>query len=451
VLTTNANGSVSGSELVDMYPGGPGTAFAAYGGSFQDPTFTRFDGGFLFEAYGKADERYPGTATYGAIDATNGVQTGRELWYSNGTAAGTHLVYDTFQGTHQYSPTTYVGNNGIPSPTPIFVLNSDTALFGAVIKAGGSTYLFATTGTSGGQQISPDGVYNPGDFTAVNGRALFTADIQVNSAATSYLFVTDGTAAGTTEITGPNGAPNGITLFSTELNPTGSDTEALFVDSSTNLWATDGTTATELTTGGGVLSNGNGSLIGLDASTAVFFESNAAGQLDLWVTNGTSASLIQQNVSAPNANVVAGYGVFTLGGVHEAFFETYDSGDSTQPIEIWATNGAAAGTVLVDGSTGATGVNAAAQGLVFETGDGSGNTGISVWGGPAAGTTALETSGVSFVHAAATGEVVFTETTGGATTLFETDGSAAGTRVVASGLSQFGSYLAANGERRDAD
>jgi ELWxxDGT repeat protein len=123
---------------------------------------------------------------------------------------------------------------------------SFTILGGKVLFAGadsnGNENLWVTDGTaSGTSELSVTGtgsLFNKGylpSFTVLGGKALFATDVQTE------LWVTDGTAAGTSELSVAGGGPlypSGLTVFGSEVLFEGIDANGLDV-----AWVTDGTAA----------------------------------------------------------------------------------------------------------------------------------------------------------------------------------------------------------------
>lgn len=448
VVTVNDDGTSTASELVDFYPGAGGSAFAPMGSPVQNPGFTAVDGGFLFVAAGLANET-PGDPAYGSIDPA-GSQTGRELWFTDGTAAGTHLVYDVFQGTQSvYDPVTYqnvnVGNDGIGTAPQIVALGGTTALFVAQTSGNGYGYLFTTDTTSGGTyQLSTDRLFNPTELTQVNGRGLFTASVTpAGGSPTSYLFSSDGTAAGTAKLT----SLANVASF-TMMETAAGGQRALFTGDGGQLWVTDGATVSQLTTAGGV--SGLQPVLDLGGGHALFFEV-VGSSTQLWVTDGTAAGTTALNSAVgSDQSKIGSTGTFvSASGKTEAFFESYlPSGTPSQPA-LWVSDGTAGGTRQIASWTDTAGGTAVLGAkLAFTTANANGDIGLSVTDGTASGTTQLVTSGVGNLRSGPTGHAVFSEIdpSSGATTLFITDGTVAGTQAITgAGLSYFGNYTADGG------
>lgn len=129
-----------------------------------------------------------GRALFSAGDATHGA----ELWITNGTTAGTHMVIDALAGSAAGFPTNI---------TPIASGRAVFASYGGLLgSAARDRELWVTDGTASGthvvKDIRPDGAAStPEHLTPLgDGRVVFTA---TDADADRELWVTDGTAAGT--------------------------------------------------------------------------------------------------------------------------------------------------------------------------------------------------------------------------------------------------------------
>jgi ELWxxDGT repeat protein len=303
-----------------------------------------------------------------------------------------------------------------------------TMLFNGT-DASGHAGFWETNGTAGGTYELTgviNGVFNPGDSTVFNGKVLFQGE---DTNILYGLWLTDGTAAGTTEIggfgsTGISGASSsGLFQNSNIFDPnfTVFNGEVLFdgVDAGGNpgLWMTNGTAAGTTEIGG----LDNGAISGVYASGffnglfqlgftilngEVLFEGvDATGDLGLWVTNGTAAGTIE--LGGIGNNRIVGVGSRGLDPFDMTLFngeELFDGHDASANLGLWVTNGTAFGTSEL---TGITGVYTGLHGfqprdmtvfngeVLFQGVDAGAKVGLWVTNGTAAGTSELGVSGVS--------------------------------------------------------
>jgi ELWxxDGT repeat protein len=269
-------------------------------------------------------------------------ETGRELWKSDGTEGGTALVRDI---------------SGVPSP-------------------------------SGGLAAHPH-------LTNVNGTLFFIADDGIHGA---ELWKSDGTEAGTVLVkdlfsfSSDDGmfydlvAVNGTLFFSTLVGVTGT------------LWRSDGTAAGTVSVkqiDASKLTNVNGTL---------FFVTYDGSSVGLWKSNGTGSGTVlvkQFHSSAPSQSLA------NLTNVNGNLFLTVEDGNSG--VELWKSNGTAAGTVRVkDINPGAASAFASGfeanltnvDGTLFFAAD-DGQNGVELWksDGTAAGTVQVKNIAAGTVSA----------------------------------------------------
>ena len=337
-----------------------------------------------------------GTLVFAGDDGARGC----ELWKSNGTASGTVLVKDIRPGSAS-------GFSGLGGTS--LTVAGDKAYFAANDGVAGQE-LWRTDGTATGTALvrdlfagsvngAPNGSY-PGTLTALGGTLLFTAD---NGATGTELWKTDGTGAGTVLVRdilpgNDGGAPK--SSFPLDLISMG--TWATFTaDNGANgreLWKTDGTTAgtallKEIRPGAyGGFSNYAPGQFAVAGGTVFFAADNGANGMELWKTNGTTAGTVlvrdiqpgtysvgQGKSSSPEELTAAGGRLF------------FTADDGVSGVELWISDGTAAGTVLArDMAPGAASSEIALLGtlggaLVFTAGDGD------LWRsiGTSAGTTLL--------------------------------------------------------------
>ena len=267
---------------------------------------------------------------------------GDELWASDGTAAGTILLRDFHPG----------GTGGLPAELTEL---AGTIYFTVTTDALGYE-LWRTDATPAGtslvRDISPgSGNSNPREITVFAGRLFFRA---FDGAHGTELWTSDGTEAGTALVkdiaTSFAGAPAGLTVVAGQL--------LFFADAGTDgseLWKSDGTEAGTVQVtdfggqafptlpwfGTGLLAIGN----------RFFFRAfDPDGELDLWASDGTAAGTAQVAeatsltssiwISPWEAQVVERSAWGTLG---EKLI--YLADDGTSGNEPWASDGTAAGTL----------------------------------------------------------------------------------------------------------
>ena len=187
----------------------------------------------------------------------------------------------------------------------------------------------------------------PSDLTVFNDQILFSGN---DAHGQTGLWATDGTAAGTHELSGITGAsttgigldPTGFTVFGDRALFSGYDTSGQL-----GLWETDGTTAGthELSGIAGASTTG----IGLHPSDFVVYNeevlfsgNDAHGQTGLWETDGTAAGT--HELSGITGASTTGTGLaptdFTVFNGHVLF----SGNDAHGQTGLWETDGTAAGT-----------------------------------------------------------------------------------------------------------
>ena len=280
------------------------------------------------------------------------------LWTSDGTAAGT--VPLTIAGASA---------NGLFSATatPDFTVFGAEVLFRGV-DTSGATGLWMTNGTAlGTTEITgvngarSTGV-NPSDMTVLGGAVLFNG---TNTAGKLGLWKTDGTAAGTQELTSIGGAaagglnPTDMIVFHSNVLFSGLDANGL-----SGLWATDGTAlATQELTGiVGAATTGSGldptdmTVLG---NEVLFSGLDANGLTGLWVTDGTASGTheLLAEITGATASDPLGLDPTDLTVFNgKIFFNGYNAFGRRQ---LWETNGTVAGTQMltVAGSSASFGLN----------------------------------------------------------------------------------------------
>ena len=312
----------------------------------SDPEFTVFNGKVLFSAR----------------DASNH----QGLWITNGTAQGTSELAP-IAGAFVNGPgfgsdvmgaanpadgpdfaalgnvVLFRGNDTQDTPGSLWVTNgtaAGTSELGGQGNKGISEAPAGFSGTINGAPRSelPAGM-QPADFITFNGKAMFAAyDNQLDTAGyyipSEGLWVSDGTAAGTTEIGG---------LGSTGITNAFQYVASLGVANGGGIFDTGNVADPDFT-----VYNNEVLFIGADSSN------DYAGHVGLWVTNGTAAGTSEIGGLANTG--ISGFSGFngadsSLSPDFTVFKgEVYFSEDAS----LWVTNGTAAGTKNLGKETGST-------------------------------------------------------------------------------------------------
>lgn len=289
-----------------------------------------------------------GVLYFDADDGVNGV----ELWRSDGTVAGTYQV-KSINDTTTPGPELLPAGVQQDLRTNAAQIGGLTYYLGSEIQHGNE--LWVTDGTVAGthivKDISPGYVNsNPGDLRVVGSKVFFSANDGTHG---SELWVTDGTTAGTHIVADINpgsgdGVPNATLVDGDALHPFVAFGNSLVFDGNDGVhgmqvWITDGTAAGTMPLSTAFAgADGGYTAVG---SHLFFTTSPASAGQDLWVTDGTAAGthLLKQigdnqysiQLQQPTSLVVGG----------ELYFSAADSGINNRVL--WKSDGTAAGTVEV--------------------------------------------------------------------------------------------------------
>jgi ELWxxDGT repeat protein len=286
-----------------------------------------------------------GTLFFSADDGVNG----RELWKSDGTDAGTVMVKDIFPGTHLYSAFTSVPNESDPRD----LTNVNGTLFFTADDGLHGREVWKSDGTAAGtvlvKDVNPAGANGsnyPSELTNVNGTIFFEADDGVHG---RELWKSDGSAVGTVLVLDINPGSSGSAGYGlTNVNGTLFFT-AYNGQPGADLWKSDGTAAgtvlvKDVNPGTALiqpvnLTNVNGTL---------FFTQYDAAGAELWKSDGTADGTVLVKNVYPGSPTVNGGVVATqdsLTNVNGTLFFAAD--DGVHGRQLWKSDGSAAGTVLV--------------------------------------------------------------------------------------------------------
>ncbi len=245
---------------------------------------------------------------------------GQELWTSDGTTGGTHILKDIVAGPNGLNPMGLTDVNGT-----LFFFD----------QLGDGPQLWKSDGTSGGTIQVKDlgyggyGGFDPANFTVVGRRLFFTAGSRM---AGLGLYVSDGSASGTLRLkdireedTAPSlAAVNGRLLFAIDEYGRGRE-----------LWKSDGTlegtTLVKDINAGPVGSAANNIRQVTNDGWALLAASDGQGGVELWRTNGTAAGTQRLQDIAPGASSSNPTSFHSVGS--RVFFVA-DNG-STGP-ELWS-------------------------------------------------------------------------------------------------------------------
>jgi len=272
-----------------------------------------------------------GDAAYFVADGVSPTSdaTGFALWRSDGTTAGTTLVSDIQRGGSDPANLVRVGST--------LYFTADDGIHG--------TELWKTDGTTAGTAMVSDilpgpDASNPSGLTAV-GSTLYFAAPTPSTPFTPGLWKTDGTPAGTVQV-GSVPEPAALTavggtlFFVTDDSNTGEST----------LWKSDGTGAGTVmlkTVSHSLVGSGFGDLVDVNGTLYLAFNESAffPSSGGFWRSDGTSAGTVEV-VHEPARGITA------VG--NQIFFLTDDPNDPSNNL-LWVSDGTAGGTHQILPST----------------------------------------------------------------------------------------------------
>jgi trimeric autotransporter adhesin len=300
-----------------------------------------------------------GVVYFTADDGSNGA----ELWRSDGTAAGTSLVYDIRPGPVPSNPGAFAMAGGVLVfaatdsrgrhvwrsdgtiggtsllkqfvTSPFSMLTVGNVAFSAAETAGTGVELWKTDGTEAGTVLVKD--IWPGattsaiaNLTDVNGTLFFTATVVEGTTLARRLWKSDGTQAGTVQLGTAAGSPSNLVGLNGVLYFSAAGLEG------TELWKSDGTpdgTVLQDTNPGPP--SGRSDIVGAsslaDGGRAVLFSAtDGATGLELWkIDDRRDTVFLGEIASGPGSSTPE---VFTRAGK----FVIFTANDNTHGRELWA-------------------------------------------------------------------------------------------------------------------
>jgi ELWxxDGT repeat protein len=231
-----------------------------------------------------------------------------------------------------------------PDPSPLF---GSEVLFSGLDTAQRAG-LWVTNGTSAGTSelsVAHSQLFSQGlDSLTVLGNSNKVLFVATDGSDNTTLWVTDGTGAGTSELAVPNSEAfsqgiGGLTTLGSEVLFAGTDQ-----DFKANLWVTNGTAAgtSELSVpvaGPNPDLEPDNFLVFGSGSEVLFTGDDANGLNNLWVTKGTGPGTSELSVAGAGPFGLSGYAFATFGSK-----VLFNGEDAKHHRELWITNGTAAGT-----------------------------------------------------------------------------------------------------------
>ena len=251
---------------------------------------------------------------------------GRELWVSDGTVAGTQLVVDLLAGAGSAWPLSYF----VAAGTAWFMArNSGTALI-----------LYSTDGTAAGTPARVDLGATLGVMSRLTATSAGLFVLAADAPLTASLWLTDGSAAGTTRLLQFRGSDQ--TLLTT------AGDRALFsIDDPTwgrELWSSNGTVmgTVRLTDVAPGAASSDPTILGATGPWTLFAATGPQTGRELWRTDGTAAGT---SLVADLAGGATSSDPTLIGVTGDRVF--FAATTPTTGRELYVSDGTAAGTTLV--------------------------------------------------------------------------------------------------------
>lgn len=310
-----------------------------------------------------------GVAVFGANNGT----AGQELWVSDGTGAGTALLLDAATGLPSSDPE-------VLGPLLVGGVADSTKLLVALDNITNGRELWLTDGTKAGTALFLDAApgaagSDPGAWTAVGKTAVFAA---TTAAEGRELWVSDGTAKGTTLLldANPGAAGSDPVVLGPLLVAGVPDTTKLLVrlDDGKNgaeLWVTDGTkggTSLFLDINAGAKASDPTAWTAVNGRAVFVAQTDAAGA-ELWTSDGTAlgTSLLLDANPGAAGSTPALVGPLMVNGVADPTRLVFLMDDGSAGQELWVTNGTKAGTTLFRDLNAGAGASFALPGFEAKT------------------------------------------------------------------------------------
>ncbi|MBM7518210.1 ELWxxDGT repeat protein [Nocardioides nitrophenolicus] len=280
---------------------------------------------------------FGGALYFSADDGSHG----RELWTSDGTAAGTVLVKDISAGTTSDEDGTRPAGSYPRSFTPM-----GGALYFTADDGGHGEELWRTDGTESGTVLVKD--VNPateswagvGQVRAAGGYVYYISD---RADGRREVWRSDGTAAGTV----PSGLPGGSYYADDPyLVPVG---DTLYAFTGSELWTTDGTTVDDVGPAPATRDYGGASFAKVLGDTVFFAGHGPDGGNELWKTDGTAPGTVRvKDLYAGDPDDeedTDGKFISQFRVMGDVLYFVAD--DVTHGRELWRSDGTEAGTAMV--------------------------------------------------------------------------------------------------------
>ncbi|HLW66159.1 MAG TPA: ELWxxDGT repeat protein [Gemmataceae bacterium] len=266
---------------------------------------------------------------------------GNELWISDGSTAGTHVVEDL--NTTPVPPTSFSGNELTNGSNPSMLTADGNDVYFEANDGVHGEQIWKSDGTAAGtmQVTTFDGNTTPASLEIANVAGKIFISLDHIADPTSSLYITDGTQAGTIKL---------LDYTSTETPFGGQGIDhlesvggMLYFDADNSLWSSDGTVAgtQELHAfGPNAFTSGPWSEVTFNGQ--VYFEADdGVHGAELWQTDGTTTgTTMVKDINAVTLDSNPS-NLITIGNV------TYFSADTGNGTGLWKTDGTTAGTQLI--------------------------------------------------------------------------------------------------------